>query len=82
MERRVHVLRRMGTGRLHERQSRNNNEGRVGKRHGRRTTRKFMGVSRTHAIETFYGRGEFLTFHSLEKKGLSRDVRRMWSEVM
>src|SRR6266850_2008182 len=68
MERRVHVLRRMGMGRLHERQSRNSNEGRVGKRHGRRMTRKFMGVSRTHAIEMFYGRGEFLTFHSLEKQ--------------
>jgi len=68
MERKVHVLRRMGMGRLHERQSRNSNEGRVGKRHGRRMTRKFMGVSRMHVIKMFYGHGEFLTFHSLEKQ--------------
>ena len=27
-----------------------------------------MGVSRMHVIKTFYGHGEFLTFHSLKKQ--------------
>jgi|SRR6266850_2430117 len=68
MARRVHVLRRMRTGRLHERQSRNSNGEGVGKRDGRRTTREVMRGRRTHVIEMLYGRGEFLALHSLKKQ--------------
>jgi hypothetical protein len=68
MTRRVHVLGRVGAGRVHERQGRNGDGEGVGKRNRRRATREVMRGSRTHAIETLDSSGELLTLHSLEKK--------------
>lgn len=66
--RRVHVLGRMGTGRLDERQSRNGDRERVGEGNRRRATREVKRGGRTHTIETLDRSGELLTLHSLEKQ--------------
>jgi hypothetical protein len=68
MTRRIHMLRRVGTGRLHERQSRYSDGEGIGKRDRRRATGEVKRGNRAHAIETFDGRGKFLTLHSLEKQ--------------
>jgi hypothetical protein len=68
MTRRVHVLGRVGAGRVHERQGRNGDGEGVGKGNRRRATREVMRGSRTHAIETLDSSGELLTLHSLEKE--------------
>ena len=68
MARGVHVLGRMGAGRLYEGQSRDRDRERVREWDRRGTTRKIKWGGRTHTIEAFDGGRKLLTLHSLEKK--------------